>query len=183
MYLLLALILVPLIEIALFIQVGGLIGLWPTLAIVVATALAGTMLMRTQGFAVWRRAQDSLARNELPVREVFDGLCLLVAGVLLLTPGFFTDAIGLALFVPQVRDLLRTRAIRYARTHGHAEVWVDGVRVDPSQPRQRPPEPAADALDGASVTDADWREVDDGEDAGPPPDSRWRPPGRHSGET
>ena len=70
---------VPVVEIALFIEVGGWIGLWPTIAIVIATAFAGTTLLRLQGLAVLRRVQESAARNELPVAEVFDGLCLLVA--------------------------------------------------------------------------------------------------------
>lgn len=98
---------VPVIEIGVFIQVGGLIGLWPTLGIVILTAIAGTALLKQQGLAVMRRAQDSLNRGEMPLREVFDGACLLFAGALLLTPGFVTDAVGLALFLPPVRDALR----------------------------------------------------------------------------
>jgi UPF0716 protein FxsA len=98
---------VPVIEIGVFIQVGGLIGLWPTLAIVLLTAVAGTALLKQQGLATMRRAQDSMNRGEMPLREVFDGACLLFAGALLLTPGFVTDAAGLALFLPPVRDALR----------------------------------------------------------------------------
>ncbi len=96
---------VPVIEIALFIEIGGWIGLWPTIAIVVLTAFAGTTLLRLQGLAVLRRVQESAARNELPVAEVFDGFCLLVAGILLLTPGFFTDALGFLLFLPPFRRI------------------------------------------------------------------------------
>ena len=107
--LLAAFIAVPVIEIALFIEVGGRIGLWSTVAIVIVTAFAGTTLLRIQGLSVLRRAQESATRNELPVQEVFDGLCLLVAGVLLLTPGFFTDALGFTLFVP----LFARRAARW----------------------------------------------------------------------
>lgn len=98
---------VPVIEIGVFIQVGGLIGLWPTLAIVILTAVAGTALLRQQGLSVMGRAQESLNRGEMPLREVFDGACLLLAGALLLTPGFVTDATGLMLFLPPVRDALR----------------------------------------------------------------------------
>ncbi|WP_404382333.1 FxsA family protein [Caenispirillum salinarum] len=98
---------VPVIEIGVFIQVGGLIGLWPTLGIVILTAVAGTALLKQQGLAVMRRAQDSLNRGEMPLREVFDGACLLFAGALLLTPGFVTDAFGLLLFLPPFRDALR----------------------------------------------------------------------------
>ena len=95
--------LTPLVEIAAFIQVGGLIGLWPTLAVVILTAVVGAALWRAQGVATWARAQDALNRGELPVREVTDGAFLLVAGALLLTPGFVTDAIGFLLLVPPIR--------------------------------------------------------------------------------
>ena len=108
---------VPLIEIAVYIEVGGRIGLGPTLAGVVLTALVGTFLLRLQGLITLRRAQQAVNQGELPLREVFDGACLLVAGVLLLTPGFLTDALGLLLFLPVVRRLLR-RLLAY-RLHLH----------------------------------------------------------------
>ena len=82
---------VPLIEIALFIQVGGIIGLWPTIAVVIFTAVAGAALLRHQGLGALSRLQESLERGEAPLDPVFDGFCLLAAGMLLLTPGFFTD--------------------------------------------------------------------------------------------
>ena len=104
--LLLAFIITPIVEIAVFIEIGGQIGLWPTLAIVVITAMVGTALLRAQGLATFAAAQQSLARGEFPVRQVFDGACLLVAGALLLTPGFVTDGVGLALFLPPVRNFL-----------------------------------------------------------------------------
>jgi UPF0716 protein FxsA len=97
---------VPLIEIALFIEVGGWIGLWPTIATVVATALIGTSLLRRQGLATLQRAQAEMAAQRMPVRELFDGACLLVAGVLLLTPGFLTDAIGFVLLIPPLRSTI-----------------------------------------------------------------------------
>ena len=118
MVILLAFIIVPVLEIAVFIQVGGLIGVLPTIALVLLTAVAGTMLLRVQGLAVIRRARDSLERNELPVAEVFDGLCLAVAGVLLLTPGFVTDTLGILLFIPATRTFLRSKQTtsRFATT-------------------------------------------------------------------
>ncbi len=106
LWILLAFIGVPLIEIALFIKVGGLIGLWPTIAIVIVTALAGTALIRHQGFNPLQRAQQEMDAHRLPVRELFDGVCLLFAGALLLTPGFLTDAVGFALLLPPLRRLL-----------------------------------------------------------------------------
>lgn len=98
---------VPIIEIALFIQAGELIGLWPTIATVVATAMLGTALLRAQGLSVLFRTQKNLGQGVFPVQEAFDGLCLVVAGALLLTPGFLTDAIGFLLFIPPFRSALR----------------------------------------------------------------------------
>ena len=89
-FLFILLLAVPIVEIALFIKIGGLIGLWPTIGIVIATALAGAALLRSQGLATLRSARASLAENRFPLDQVFDGLCLAVAGALLLTPGFFT---------------------------------------------------------------------------------------------
>lgn len=113
-------VIVPIIEIALFIQVGGWIGVWPTIGLVILTAMAGTSLLRAQGLSTMRRAQESMNQGQLPMREVFDGACLLVAGVLLLTPGFMTDAMGLALFVPAVRSGLlavAAKAVKDGRIH------------------------------------------------------------------
>ena len=83
---------VPIIEIALFIKVGGAIGLLPTLAIVILTAIAGTALMRRQGLKALDQLRASLEQGGDPVGPIAHGALILVAGVLLLTPGFFTDA-------------------------------------------------------------------------------------------
>ena len=118
LWILLAFIGVPLIEIALFIKVGGFIGLWPTIAIVIATAVAGTALIRWQGLNTLQQAQQEMEAQRLPVRELFDGVCLLFAGALLLTPGFLTDSVGFALLVPPLRYLLGRylwRALRNAK--------------------------------------------------------------------
>lgn len=97
---------VPLIEIALFIQVGGLIGLWPTLAIVVLTALAGTILVRSQGAQTMQRLRNSFDELRDPTEPLAHGAMILFSGALLLTPGFFTDAVGFALLVPGFRNLV-----------------------------------------------------------------------------
>ena len=96
---------VPILEIAILIEVGGWIGLWPTIGLIVLTAVVGTALLRQQGLAALARAQDNLDRGVLPVKEVFDGLCLMAGGALLLTPGFVTDAVGFALLLPPLRAL------------------------------------------------------------------------------
>lgn len=103
MWLFFAFLAVPLIEIALFIQVGGLIGLWPTLLIVVLTAIAGTALVRSQGSKALSDMRQSFSELSDPTEHLAHGAMILVSGALLLTPGFFTDAVGFALLVPAVR--------------------------------------------------------------------------------
>ena len=114
---------VPIIEIALFITVGDWIGLWPTLALVVVTAVAGTILLRRQGLSVLRRLRMTLDRNELPVVEMFDGACVLVAGVCLLTPGFLTDTVGFLLFLAPVRTLMAAGLLRWAVSRADVRVY------------------------------------------------------------
>lgn len=113
MWLFLAFLLVPLIEIALFIQIGGLIGLWATLAIVVLTAVAGTALVKSQGALVLSRLRDSFQTLRDPTEPLAHGAMILFSGALLLTPGFFTDTVGFLLLIPAVRSwLLREVAKR-----------------------------------------------------------------------
>ena len=99
----------PLLEVAVFIQVGGAIGVWPTIAATIATALAGSLLLRAQGLATLMRARAQMDQGQLPAREMFEGVCLVLAGALLLVPGFVTDVIGLLLFVPPLRGQGRPR--------------------------------------------------------------------------
>lgn len=106
MWLLILFIAVPLIEIGLFIQVGGWLGLWPTLAIVLLTALAGTALVRSQGAQVMAQLRTSFDDLRDPTEPLAHGAMILLSGVLLLTPGFFTDAAGFALLIPAVRSLV-----------------------------------------------------------------------------
>ena len=119
LFILIAMIGVPIAEIAVFIEVGEKIGLVATLVIVVATAIMGTALLRQQGFSVLARAQNSLSQNRFPMNELFDGLCLLFAGALLLTPGFVTDTIGFLLFVPPFRALIGSWVSKAMLAHGH----------------------------------------------------------------
>ena len=103
MRLFLLFLIIPLIEIFLFIEVGGAIGPLPTLAIVVLTAILGTVLLRSQGLAVLSQLQSSMNELRDPVEPLAHGAMVLFSGALLLTPGFFTDAVGLSLMIPGVR--------------------------------------------------------------------------------
>lgn len=113
-----ALLIVPLIEIALFIEIGGLIGLWPSLATVVMTALLGSFLLRSQGEGALRKIQASLqpGGDGDPVTPMAHGALILIAGIILLTPGFFTDALGFVLLVPYVREAVIRYVAKRLRT-------------------------------------------------------------------
>jgi UPF0716 protein FxsA len=107
-------IVVPIVELYVIIQVGQAIGVVPTLTLLVADALLGSLLLRQQGRGAWRRFNAALAERRFPGREVADGLMIAVGGTLLLTPGFVTDIFGLALLIPPSRAVLRDLLRRFA---------------------------------------------------------------------
>ncbi|MTI09084.1 FxsA family protein [Curvivirga aplysinae] len=119
MPLLLLFIIIPVIEIFLFIEIGDKIGVVWTIITVLATAFIGTALVRKQGFDALTKAQSNLDQNKLPMEEVFTGICLLVAGALLLTPGFLTDAIGFTLLIPLFRKSLGATIWGWIKKNGH----------------------------------------------------------------
>jgi UPF0716 protein FxsA len=100
-------IVVPIVELWLIIEIGGLIGVVPTLALLLADALLGSLLLRHQGRGAWRRFNQAIAESRFPGREVADGLMIAVGGTLLLTPGFITDVFGLLLLIPPTRAIAR----------------------------------------------------------------------------
>jgi UPF0716 protein FxsA len=106
MPLLILFLLLPLVEIWLFVRVGEIIGAWQTAGLVVLMAIIGATLVRIQGFTVVNRARATLAAGEFPTTDLLDGLFVLIAGFLLIVPGFLTDIIGLLLFIPPVRRWL-----------------------------------------------------------------------------
>ncbi|MCZ4372125.1 membrane protein FxsA [Vibrio diazotrophicus] len=97
---------VPIIEIGLFIQVGGMLGLWPTIALVLITAFVGASLVRSQGLQTLLTVQQRMQRGEMPAQQIVEGVMLAVAGVLLLTPGFMTDAMGMLVLLPAPRAMI-----------------------------------------------------------------------------
>jgi len=98
------LLVIPLAEIAAFIVIGREIGVLWTLAMVFFTAVLGSVLLRVQGFGIVNRIRTEMEAGRMPGRELVHGVMILVAGILLLTPGFITDAMGFLLFIPAVRD-------------------------------------------------------------------------------
>ena len=141
MWLLIAFIAVPMIEIALFIKVGGAIGLGWTLMVVLITAVIGTWLVRSQGAQTLGKLRASLNDMHDPTEPLVHGAMILFSGALLLTPGFFTDAVGFALLVPGIRQAVY-RAIR-------SGVMVQGFQTPPHQhPNRRQPRGDGDIIEG-----------------------------------
>jgi UPF0716 protein FxsA len=104
----------PIVELWVIIRVGVVIGFVPTLALLILVSVAGTMLMKQQGLATWRRLQQTLERGEMPTKEVTDGALILLGGALLLTPGFVTDIVGLFLLFPPTRAVVKGTFRRWA---------------------------------------------------------------------
>lgn len=111
-------ILIPLIEIAIFIAVGDVIGVWATIGLVIITALIGTSLLRHQGLSALNKAQKAIGAGRLPMSSVIDGVALLLAGAFLLTPGLLTDSLGFLLFIPAFRTALARFLIKRAMKSG-----------------------------------------------------------------
>lgn len=149
-----AFLLVPLIEIALYIQVGGMIGLWPTLGLTLLTAIVGSALVRLQGIGVLNEARASIERAEPPVDALIHGVGLVMAGAFLITPGFFTDTMGILLLVPGIRLAIGHRLMRGIKP---VVIVRDDLR---GGPRRGPPGGTPPIIEGSA------EEID--------PESPWR---------
>jgi len=148
---------VPLIEIALFIQIGGFIGLWPTLGIVIITAFLGTWLMRAQGVLAINKLRSSLNELNDPTEPLVHGAMILIAGALLLTPGFFTDAVGFSLLIPPVRSAVYA----YFRSRVKMQSFSVGGSTQQTNPSND------------SVIEGDYKEVDSPPSSNKPGNSGW----------
>jgi UPF0716 protein FxsA len=142
--LLLLLIIVPIAEIALIIQVGEWIGVWWTIALLLADAVLGSLLLRSQGRAVWRRFSEAVSEGRMPHREVVDGVLVIFGGALMLAPGFITDLFGALFLAPPTRALMRRLLVRRAslrivgaamppRNGRPSDVEATAVDVDPDR--------------------------------------------------
>ena len=127
-------ILVPIAELAVIIQVGQSIGVWWTIAILIADSVLGSLLMRSQGRASWRRFNETLGAGRIPGREVADGVLVIFGGALLLTPGFLTDIVGLLFLIPPTRAVIRRVFLR--RAMKRITVSMAGARMPPSGARR-----------------------------------------------
>jgi UPF0716 protein FxsA len=153
-------IVVPIAELALLIQVGQLIGVWWTIALLLADAVIGSMLLRSQTRAAWRRFNEALAARRPPAREVLDGALVIFGGALLLTPGFVTDIFGLIFLLPPTRALVRAVLMRRL-AHGMV-VRFGPLGRPPGPPRE--PRHSRDRGDVESTaSEIDERRLRDGE--------------------
>lgn len=160
MWFLLILLALPFIEIALFIKVGGWIGLWPTLALVVLACVAGSFVLRNHGARVLTQLRQTIDAGGDPRGPLAHGALIMVAGVLLLIPGFFTDILALLLLIPPVRDLLIGWGA--ARTTARMTVRATRFRSGGGPARPQP-----------ETIDADYQVIDP---EGPPSKSGWTQP-------
>jgi UPF0716 protein FxsA len=131
--LILLFIIVPIVELAVIIQIGSLIGVWWTIALLIADSILGSLLMRHQGRFVWRRFQAAIAEGRVPARETIDGAMVIFGGALLLTPGFISDIFGLVFLLPPTRAVLRRLLV--ARFAGR---MTRGMTSGPIGRRPRP---------------------------------------------
>ncbi|MDP9839264.1 UPF0716 protein FxsA [Neorhizobium huautlense] len=154
----------PLIEIAGFVLVGNAIGLWPTLALVILTSFVGAILLRVEGMGVLREANRESQEGRLPGKSLVSGAMVVIAGILLILPGFFTDIIGLLLFIPPVRhfiwSLIGKRVVVMRTAHGTSASYRSGSREDARQ------------SDKPNVLDLDENDFT----RGPNPSSPWSDP-------
>jgi UPF0716 protein FxsA len=124
---------VPLVELYVIIQIGGAIGIIPTLLLLVADSIIGTMLMKSQGRAAWARFNEATSEGRIPAREVADGALIILGGAFLLTPGFITDIFGFLLLIPPTRALFRRSVIGlFAKRNPYTYV---GVKAAPHAER------------------------------------------------
>ena len=170
---LLLFIVVPLVELALLIRLGGWLGLWPTLGIIVLTAILGTWMLRQQGLSTFSRAMASLSEGQPPVGPMIEGALLLIAGAFLLTPGIITDAVGGLLLIPPIRQWVANRGLKAAMERGNIHVQTSGMGTppegerrsssDPSGRRGRdgPAGPMSGNRNGGPVIDGDYERVDE----------------------
>lgn len=140
-------VIIPIVELWIILQVGHAVGIIPTIASLVAISMAGTALVKHEGFKVFREFNATISRGEIPSREIAHGACLLIAGVFLLAPGFVTDVLAIALLAPPVRGLVVRLALR--RRRGTRRVTIR--RGEWSSPR-------ADAR--GMVTSRSWEVID-----------------------
>jgi UPF0716 protein FxsA len=140
-FLVIVFVVVPLVELAVIIEVGSRIGVLDTIGLLLLVSIVGAYVVKRQGISVWRRMRAQAAAGQVPGMELVDGACVLAAGLLLVFPGFVTDALGLLLLVPPVRSIVRGMVRRRFRSTVTVIQPVVSYRRD-RRPDDGPPGPA-----------------------------------------
>jgi UPF0716 protein FxsA len=139
---------IPIAELYVIIQVGQAIGALPTIAILLADSIIGSMLLRAQGRTAWQRFNDALAAGRVPAREVLDGVLVIFGGAFLITPGFITDIVGIFLLLPPTRAVVRRLTVRVFARRFVVSVGAAGARAT----RRRPtPKNGTHDVEGTAV--------------------------------
>lgn len=130
---------IPLLELALLIKVGQNIGFWPTLAIVIGTALVGSKMLHDQGFAALRSASSAVKAGKPPIEAVVEGVFIIIAGALLVSPGLITDTLGILLLIPPLRRLVARWTLAKLLATSEFEVAIFGEDIiKPEAPAEHP---------------------------------------------
>ena len=184
LFLILLFIVLPIAELYVIIQIGGAIGIWPTIGLLLLDSFLGAALLRAQGRTAWRRFQEALGSGRVPAKEVYDGAAIIFGAALLMSPGFITDIGGFLLLLPPTRATLRHSLLAVARRVGPARTAFfiydrrpSGWRGSGTGPRPRPgangsaPRESAprgyDYEGSAREIPTEGPELDRGEDGGP----------------
>lgn len=112
-WLLLAFLIIPALEIGVFIWVGGIVGPWWVVMLIILSGIIGITLAKQQGYDTWIRARQSMNNGQVPTAQIIDGICILVGAVLLFAPGFITDIVGLLLVIPLTRNPFRQMLLKW----------------------------------------------------------------------
>lgn len=139
--------LIPFLEIMVFMSVGGTVGFWNTLLLALLTAMIGGFLVKKQGLETLEALRRTAQSGTIPLNEIFDGICLIIAGATLITPGFVTDTIGFLLLLPPIRAGIK----HYIRTHTNWHTEAASYGQGPRSPYHNDP----------NVIEAEYERVDD----------------------
>ena len=149
----LALLIIPIVEIAAIIAVGRVIGGWPTLALLVLESMLGAWIVKREGVRTWAALQEALTTGQMPSRQLADAALVLIGGTLLLTPGFVTDFVGFFFILPLTRPITRAwlQAVVAARLLGPMGQWPGGPGPSAPPRRARPDVVEGEVVEGRIV--------------------------------
>jgi UPF0716 protein FxsA len=154
-------VIVPVAELWLILQVGSMIGVWPTVLLLLLDSIVGVWLVRSQGASVWRRFRAASTNGEIPAQEATEGFLVVIGGMLLIVPGFFSDIVGLVTVLPPTRKLLAGRVVRgVSRRSGVVVVRTTEVGRDDLQDFEHSDQPRRRPAEGQPAPRAEHRPLD-----------------------